>query len=85
MGVTSKPSSCFALKVAESAFFEELFVGLLSGFDVGFAELEHAIKQAGEFVGPGVEKRNRSWEVSEVLCLGPVYFSSFRLDFARAR
>ena len=24
-------------------------------------------------------------EVSEVLCLGPVYFSSFRSDFARAR
>jgi hypothetical protein len=24
-------------------------------------------------------------EISEVLCLGPVYFSSFRSDFARVR
>ena len=34
---------------------EEAFVGLLSGFDIGLAEPEHAIKQAGEFAGPGVE------------------------------
>ena len=31
------------------------------------------------------EMGNAAPEVSEVLCLGPVYFSSFRSDFARAR
>ena len=46
-----------ALKVAESAFFEELFVGLLSGLDVSLAELEHAIEQASEFVGSGINGR----------------------------
>ena len=51
-------STCFALKVAQSAFFEELFVGLLSGFDVGLAELEHAEEQTGEFVGPALCRRS---------------------------
>ena len=31
------------------------------------------------------ENIEETLEVSEVLCLGPVYFSSFRSDFARAR
>ena len=43
-----------ALEVTESAFFEELFVGFLSALDIGLAELEHAIEQACELVGPGV-------------------------------
>jgi hypothetical protein len=49
-----------ALKVAESAFFEEFFVGLLSGFNISRAELEHAIDQAGEFVGSGIDSCRRS-------------------------
>ena len=52
--------ACFALKVAWSAFSEELFVGLLSGFDVSLAEFEHAIEQAGELVGSGVNGCGRS-------------------------
>ena len=49
-----------ALKVTKSAFFEELFVGLLSGFDVSLAELEHAIEQARQFMSSGVHSRRRS-------------------------
>jgi hypothetical protein len=42
------------------AFFEELFIGLLSGFDVSLSKLEHAIEQAGKLVGSGVNSRRRS-------------------------
>jgi hypothetical protein len=33
------------------------FIGFLAGFDVGFAELEHAIEEPREFVGSGVDSR----------------------------
>ena len=46
--------SCFALKVANGAFFEEPFIGFLPGFDVSLAVLEHAIEEPGEFIGAGV-------------------------------
>ena len=49
-----------ALKVAEHALFKKAFIGFLAGFDVSFAELEHSIEQAGEFVGSGVDSRGRS-------------------------
>ena len=50
---------CPALKVAESAFYEEFFMGLLSGFNTCLAELEHAVDQAGEFVGSGIDSCRR--------------------------
>jgi hypothetical protein len=50
----------FASKRAQGAFFQELFIGLLSGFHISLVELEHPIKQAGEFVGPGVDGRRCS-------------------------
>jgi hypothetical protein len=43
-------------KVAESSSFEELFAGMLSGFDIGRAELEHPIEQAGQFVDPTISR-----------------------------
>ena len=55
-GVEAKLASP-ALKVGENAVFKELFIGLLSGFNVSLAELEHAIEQAGELVGSGVDGR----------------------------
>jgi hypothetical protein len=51
---------CFALKVANGAFFEEPFIGFLSGFDVSLAILEHAIEEPGEFMGAGVYCRRRA-------------------------
>jgi hypothetical protein len=47
--------SGLALKVVKDSFFEELFVGLLAGFDVSLAILKHAIKEPGQFVGSGVD------------------------------
>src|SRR5271165_2363493 len=49
-----------ALEVAEGTFFKELFISFLAGFDVSLAKLEHAINQAGKFVGPGVNGRRCS-------------------------
>jgi len=47
--------SGLALKVVKGSFFEELFVGLLAGFEVSLAILKHAIEEPGQFVGSGVE------------------------------
>ena len=52
--------SCLALKVANSSFFEEPFIGFLASFDVGLAELEHAIEEPRKFVGSGVDSRRGS-------------------------
>src|ERR1700745_3638167 len=46
--------SSLALKVADGSFFEEPFVGFLSGFDVSVAILKHAIEEPGQFMGSGV-------------------------------
>jgi hypothetical protein len=43
------------LKVSKGSFFEEFFIGSLPGFDISLAELEHAIEQAGKFVGSGID------------------------------
>jgi hypothetical protein len=56
-------------KVAESSSFEELFAGMLSGFDIGRAELEHPIEQAGsEVLGARVD----------------IYLAAEKWDFAAA-
>jgi len=52
--------SGLALKIADGSFFEEGFVGLLSGFNVSLAILEHAIKEPGQFMGAGVYCRRRA-------------------------
>jgi hypothetical protein len=49
-----------ALNVADGWFFEEPFLGLLSGFQHKLAILEHAIEEPGEFMGAGVYCRRGS-------------------------